>query len=539
VTTELLLQEFHRIPDEPNSIECLRQFVFALAMRGRLSAPDLAGVRAPADHRPPAHLQKTRIEPYQLPREWRWSTTAEVGTARLGKMLDKAKNRGTPRRYLRNINVRWFGFDLSDVKVMPFEDAELSEFELRAGDVLICEGGEPGRAAVWDARGSDVYFQKAVHRVRLNPEVLPLFLVYYLKSASYEGRLAPHATGATFQHLTGKGLATLPAPVPPIDEQHRIVAKVDALMALCDELEAAQAEREARRDRLRTTSLRNLVAPKEPKENARFFLRHSARMIIRPEHVAGVRQAITDLAVRGRLLPQDPRDEPASGFLGNRALPVGPNARTPHGWCWTSLGRLGRVLGGGTPSKSQPEYWGGDIPWVTPKDMKRDRIANSIDHISEAALAGSAVKLIRTGSLLMVVRGMILAHSFPTALTIAPVTINQDMKALEPFDRRLAEMLLLLTKGRRVTSLGFVERSTHGTGRLATHDVFDLPLPLPPLAEQHRILAKVSELMAVCDELEQGLATEQTERGRLLEALLRYALEAALPAREREPLGAR
>ncbi len=165
-------------------------------------------------------------------------------------MLDKAKNRGTPRPYLRNVNVRWFDFDLSDLRLMPFEDRELQEFALRPGDVLICEGGEAGRAAVWDGRESEMYFQKAIHRVRLNADVNPWFLAYYLRSAAYEGRLAPYSTGATFQHLTGQRLAELPIPIPPLDEQNAIVAKVDELMALCDELEVALAERDVRRDAL-------------------------------------------------------------------------------------------------------------------------------------------------------------------------------------------------------------------------------------------------------------------------------------------------
>jgi type I restriction enzyme, S subunit len=88
-------------------------------------------------------------------------------------------------------------------------------------------------------------------------------------------------------------------PLPPLAEQRRIAAKVAELMVLCDELEAAQSEREAQRDRLRGATLRNLVAPDESKEHARFFLRHSPRMITKAEHVAGVRQAIQDLAVRG------------------------------------------------------------------------------------------------------------------------------------------------------------------------------------------------------------------------------------------------
>ena len=153
-------------------------------------------------------------------------------------MLDKAKNKGTPVRYLRNINVRWFDFDLSDVKEMLFEDSELDEFSLRRGDVLICEGGYPGRAAVWDERESNIYFQKAIHRVRFKIGINPSYFVYVLRESADSGRLCSYFTGAGIQHFTGKGLMSFLVPLPPIPEQHRIVAKVDELMALCDALMA-------------------------------------------------------------------------------------------------------------------------------------------------------------------------------------------------------------------------------------------------------------------------------------------------------------
>lgn len=164
-------------------------------------------------------------------------------------MLDKAKNKGIPRRYLRNINVRWLGFDLSDVQEMRFEDSELDEFALRWGDVLVCEGGEPGRAAVWDERGPDSYFQKAIHRVRFSDSVYSRFFVIVLRWSADSGSLRAYFTGAGIQHFTGKGLASFRFPLPPLAEQRRIVAKVDELMALCDRLEAqlATAQTESRR----------------------------------------------------------------------------------------------------------------------------------------------------------------------------------------------------------------------------------------------------------------------------------------------------
>lgn len=162
--------------------------------------------------------------------------------------------------------------------------------------------------------------------------------------------------------------------------------------------------------------------------------------------------------------------------------------------------------------------------------MKCDAISDAEDHISEEAVVQSAAKMIPAGALLIVVRGMILAHSFPAALSCVPVTINQDMKAVIPFRSDLAEMLLLITKGMKPEILRPVQRSTHGTCKLLTDDLFDLPIPIPPLAEQRRILAKVNELIGLCDQLEAHLAVAQADRSRLLKSVLHDALADALVA---------
>ena len=223
----------------PDQIKALRQTIFNLAVRGKLVPQD------PNDE-PVASMNLKRrgiavpgAGPFELPASWAWVHVGAVADSRLGKMLDKAKNKGTPRQYLRNINVRWFGFDLSDLLEMRFEDSELPEFALRLGDVLICEGGEPGRAAVWDARRTDIYFQKAIHRVRFLDFVDSEFFVKALRASANDGSLAEYFTGTGIKHFTGKGLRAYLFPLPPLPEQHRIVAKVDELMKLCDRLEAS------------------------------------------------------------------------------------------------------------------------------------------------------------------------------------------------------------------------------------------------------------------------------------------------------------
>jgi type I restriction enzyme S subunit len=145
-------------------------------------------------------------------------------------MLDKAKNRGTPQPYLRNVNVRWFGFDLSDLLEMRFEDHERERYTARKGDLLICEGGYPGRAAIWQNE-EPVYFQKAVHRVRFHEPDRAPWVLYYLWASDADGSLKAHFTGSGIQHFTGQALARLKIPLPPLEEQRRIVVVLDEAFA--------------------------------------------------------------------------------------------------------------------------------------------------------------------------------------------------------------------------------------------------------------------------------------------------------------------
>jgi type I restriction enzyme S subunit len=165
-------------------------------------------------------------------------------------MLDKAKNTGRPHKYLRNTNVRWFEIRTEDLKHLRIEDDEVEKYFLRDGDVLICEGGHGiGRTAVWRGTEVDVVFQKALHRVRPGAALDPGFLAYCVFVYFFGGVLQTYFTGVGIPHFTGKALTAVVFPLPPIAEQHRIVAKVEELMALCDRLEAqlTTAQVESRR----------------------------------------------------------------------------------------------------------------------------------------------------------------------------------------------------------------------------------------------------------------------------------------------------
>ncbi|MCP9760551.1 restriction endonuclease subunit S [Aquitalea sp. S1-19] len=257
-----------------------------------------------------------------------------------------------------------------------------------------------------------------------------------------------------------------------------------------------------------------------------------------------LRELILELAVRGKLVAQDPNDEPASVLLARiaaekaRLVQEGKIKKEkplseinedekpfelPQGWEWCQILELGYDLGGGTPSKAQGKYWGGSIPWVSPKDMKVDLISSSVDYVTDDAISETVLKLIPSNSLLMVVRGMILAHSFPVALTINPVAINQDMKALV-FAEINGSFLLTLMKAAKERVVNMVEHSSHGTCKLVSEKLWNMMVCIPPKEEQLRIVKAVDELMALCDQLKYRLQTSQQTQLTLAEALVEDAL---------------
>lgn len=174
-------------------------------------------------------------KPFEIPANWEWVRFGTITTSRLGKMLDKAKNKGTPKKYIRNVNVQWDNISIDDVNEMKFEDNELSEFILKNGDLLICEGGEPGRCAIWNKPG-EFYFQKALHRARTFCNIPERILAIHLKNDSLNGRLAKLFTGVTIKHLPGDKLQQYVIPLMPLNEQTNIIKKLNLLLDICDSL---------------------------------------------------------------------------------------------------------------------------------------------------------------------------------------------------------------------------------------------------------------------------------------------------------------
>ena len=182
-----------------------------------------------------------------VPSSWNVDLYNDLTDSRLGKMLDKSKNIGLPTNYLGNINVRWFNFKLDSLQEILVTEKELLDLTVQYNDVLICEGGEPGRCAIWKSKSNEsIVYQKALHRARVSNQILPEWLTYNLKNDADSLKLNQLFTGTTIKHLTGKALKRYPIRVPNIEEQTEIVRRVEELFAFADKVEAQVNEAQTR-----------------------------------------------------------------------------------------------------------------------------------------------------------------------------------------------------------------------------------------------------------------------------------------------------
>lgn len=282
-----------------------------------------------------------------LPEGWIDAVMEDVADIQLGKMLDKTKNKGDPTPYLRNINVRWGSFDLSDVLEMRFTREERGFFSIEDNDLIVCEGGEPGRAAIWRAGPTVLKYQKALHRVRLSEWVIPDFVYYFLRHASKQGLLESFLTGTTIKHLPRNAFLRFKLPLPPTNEQRRIVAKLDSLF--------------------------------ERTRHAREELSHIPRLI------ENYKNAILEAAFRGDLTrdwrsrsfardPVFPRDADAikKKYRGSSELAFSPPYTIPNEWRWFRLPELGELDRGKSKHRprNDPTLYGGDFPFVQTGEVR-------------------------------------------------------------------------------------------------------------------------------------------------------------------------
>ena len=172
---------------------------------------------------------------FDLPDGWEWCSLLNVAKIDLGKTLDSAKNTGKNYPYLRSVNVRWNAVDLTDLNEMRFEPEEIERYTIKRNDLLICEGGDVGRSCVW-LDEAEILYQNALHRARFYGECNPFYFMYHMMYYESRGIIKALCKGVTIKHLTGNALSLIPFALPPIEEQNRIVDRLNQVFSLLDNI---------------------------------------------------------------------------------------------------------------------------------------------------------------------------------------------------------------------------------------------------------------------------------------------------------------
>jgi type I restriction enzyme S subunit len=559
-----LLKDFDQISEAPDAVPRLRRFILDLAVRGKLVPQD------PKDEPASALLKRIEAEKRRLikkggirnpktkaleeeqiafliPSSWSWTQLEQIGIINPRNDVDG------------NAEVSFVPMSMIFAEYGKPSQHEVRPWaEIKSGFTHFAEG-DVGLAKItpcFENRKSTVFRNLTggigagtteLHIVR-PILVIADYILVFLKSSHFIETGMQKMTGTAGQKRVPRDyFAFSPFPLPPLPEQHRIVAKVDELMELCDQLEAAQAKRERRRDRLVAASLHGLnngASGDELRQNAGFYLNHLPHLTTRLEHIHRLRQTILNLAVRGKLVPQDPRE--GSGFeslersrklkdqlVQERRIRGEKNVEysipenkhgIPPSWEWAHVHDVALVQGGkrlpkgATFSKERTQHI-----YIRVTDMKNGTIVDDdLQFIAPEVHRAIAHYSINKEDLYITIAGTIgqvgRVPSFFDGHNLTENAAKIVFRGLDPDYFRIA-------LSSDPVQMQYREKTKQmAQPKLALKRVSGAMFPMPPLAEQHRIVRKVDELITLCDELKARINNTTAARHQLLEATLHEAL---------------
>jgi type I restriction enzyme S subunit len=568
MNADRLLRLYERISDAPDAVARLRRFVLDLAVRGKLmpqhpndepasellkrSAAEKARLVKMGEIKASKPLQPLDDDAeFDVPPNWQWTRLGVVTTyIQRGKSPKYTASNGA--LVVSQKCVQWTGLDLTVAKQVTL--ASLADYEpvrfLRDGDLLWNSTGtgtigrvirlvEPPKKLVCDSHVT------VVRCLEVDPE----YVRTWLRSDQVYGQVEDRAAGSTNQvELTAQMAINQIVPLPPLAEQKRIVAKVDELMALCDQLDKARIEREAMRDRLAAASLARLNEPNPETfhDDARFALDALPAMTARPDQIKRLRETILNLAVQGKLVPQTPEDEPASelmkriekerqerakGSRGTKPPSELERVSLVHsaGWSSATMSELA-IFENGDRSSNYPsgsDILGSGIPFFSTKNLADYKLGfSSLDFISEKKFASLRSGKLQDRDILITLRGSVGKFGlFRATEEYRTGFINAQLLIVRSLVPELVDFFITFMKSEAFSTQLDTRSSGSATPQLSGGQLAQVVIPIPPLAEQRRIVAKVNELMALCDRLEASLTAGEDARSRLLDALLHEALD--------------
>lgn len=549
----------------PDGIKKLRELILTLAMQGKLVPQD------PND--PPAcelmkHIEKEKKRlakegkikqlkplpdinpgelPYELPNGWRWARLAEISEIIGGVTYSKNQANDSYTagmvELLRANNING-EINFSDTLFIPSDVVDDVQ-RLRYGDILVAtSSGSPhlvGKAAQFLV-DRECTFGAFCGVIRPYSDVVQIYLDRYCRTPLYRGQTQKEGKGIGIQNLNKEALKNLLIPIPSLPEQHRIVAKIDQLMARCDELEKLRVERERKRFAVHSAAIKQLLDAENRDCHTRawqFLSRNFGELNTVKENVAELRKAILQLAMQGKLVPQDSYDPPTSELLKEikaekqrlvkegkikqtELLPeIKPEERPyelPKGWEWVRLYDISNKIHYGYTASANYDIQ--DVRLLRITDIQENRVNwESVpgcdvkkSDVSQFLLADNDILIARTG-------GTVGKSYLVQGLSVDAVFASYLIRVI-PSSRMGARFLKYYVESPLYWKQLFAACSGTGQPNVNGASLSQLILPLPPSKEQHRIVAKIDQLMTLCEELEQKISAGTNKQAKLLNAVM-------------------
>ncbi|MFC6771197.1 restriction endonuclease subunit S [Halorubrum pallidum] len=411
-----------------------------------------------------------------LPEDWELSKVLWHYDVQLGKQLKEDEIEGDHLApYLRNQDVQWWEVNTEDLPKMDFHPRERSKYELHQGDVLVCEGGEVGRSAVWDEENMECYFQKALHRVRPHSsEYDPRFFCYFMEFGKKSGLFSAGTNQSTIEHLTAEKLKRQVIPIPPVDEQEQLADYLDEERETINRLQSNYEELISRVLELINVKIRDTVTG---------GINHSNKK------------------------------ESGETWIGE----------IPEHWDVVRTRFVAELHSGHTPDRSNDEYWEDtDIPWVTTSDIKpfregRKRYLHETDNqISEIGMENS-------GAHLLPERTVFLSRTASvgfSGIMSKPMATSQDFANWVCGEEIIPEYLLYVFRSMDQEFDRLMQGSTHKT--IYMPDIKSFKTPLPPIEEQREIVEHIEteteQLWELIDRVDEAIDLLEEKRQALITA---------------------
>ena len=542
-----LVRWFELLATAPGGIARLRGLLVTLAVRGLLvrqtpsDEPALELVRriAKACGRTPPSFTVDG-----LPEGWArvafGDYANEINTGPFGSLIGKGDyvDGGVP---LVNPSHMRQGRIVAEANVSVSEDkaVELSSYRLRAGDIVFARRGEVGRTALVTEAEHDWLCGTGSFFARFHTDADREYVQLVFASPATRAYLGGEAVGSTMVNLNQRALRSAAIDLPPLAVQHRIVARVEELMKLCDALVQSGRLADEQHARLTSTLFDALAASESAHalaENWERVAEHFDILLDRPEAIDSLEQTILQLAVRGFLVSQIAAEESAPSLLDrlrvdrDRETAIGKMKhdrplsavgedehpfRLPVGWCWTRLGAAGVTSTGGTPPTGRSDYFGTDVAYVKPGSLGPKGVTYAEEGLSESG--AKLIGFVEPPAVLMVCIGGSIGKA---ALATRKCAFNQQINAVRPLLPTMAAYLLIALSSTDFQLQVLGKAGTCTLPIISKGKWEQLLIPMPPLSEQHRIVARVEELRRLCAQLRDRLTDARRAQSQLAEALI-------------------